>query len=424
MSTPGSGHLLQAAHRAASQLSEQAIFAGGLCNWVGAAVREGPAGTVIVDHRALDPTVYEGTSGIGLFLAEVAHATGDGDLAPTAAAAVRQSLDRAEEEPPSLSFYSGTLGIVAVAARVAALLDAENLAAQASGQRRRLAAASVPHGFDLLSGAAGGVLGLLAIGAGQGEQLLLDQATRCGQRLLETSRRTPAGRSWANDAVPAQADLTGLSHGASGGAVALAALFRATGEETYQVAAREALAYEHSLFHPDVGNWPDLRITRAASNRRQLPRTFTSFWCHGAPGIAAARLEMLDLLDPDLADETAHALLTTARAVQRMLAAQDNYCVCHGLTGNAEVLLLARMRDGGKKLLGGVPVELPEEAAAACERHVASGQPWPTGIYGGRNPSLFLGSAGIGRFLLRLYDPQLPTLLLPPPSSQPSHNSI
>jgi lantibiotic biosynthesis protein len=96
MSGHGQGDFLQAAHRIARDLLNEAIFAGDRCNWVGAAIREGPGGSVTIDHRALDATVYEGTSGVGLFLAETAHVTGDVELATTATSAVRQSLDRAE----------------------------------------------------------------------------------------------------------------------------------------------------------------------------------------------------------------------------------------------------------------------------------------------------------------------------------------
>jgi lantibiotic modifying enzyme len=414
MSALAPGDLLEAAHHTGRQLVEQAIFAGDRCNWIGAAVREGPAGTVLIDHRSLDATVYEGTSGIGLFLAELAQATGDAQVGTTAAAALRQALDRIEEEPPSLGLYTGTLGVVVVVGRAAVLLEDEGLTKRSAVQRQVLAGAPVPDGFDLLSGAAGAVTGLLALAADHDDPAFIDQARRCGEALLQTSRRTAAGRSWGNERIPSEADLTGLSHGATGPALALAGLSRVTGDTAFAGAARDALRYESSLFDASAGNWPDLRNARRGPRADgDRARSFATFWCHGAPGMAAARLELLDLLDPGMVEETALALATTARAVRHMLDAQETYCVCHGLAGNAEVLLQASRSKAGARLLGQGAAGLPEEVAAVgCARYPAKGQPWPSGVHGGHNPSLFLGSAGVGRFLLRLHDARLPTLLL------------
>ena len=54
------------------------------------------------------------------------------------------------------------------------------------------------------------------------------------------------------------------------------------------------------------------------------------------------------------------------------------------------------------------------------DRHARSGN-WPSGLVSrGPNPSLMLGSAGVGYSLLRLYDPKtVPSVLLFPWRSEP-----
>jgi lantibiotic biosynthesis protein len=98
-------------------------------------------------------------------------------------------------------------------------------------------------------------------------------------------------------------------------------------------------------------------------------------------------------------EEAATAFETTRTAVRRALDARDpGFCLCHGLAGNADVLLEAT------GLLGeGWPGGLIEEAAA---RAVA-----PPGT-----PGLMLGQAGVGYFYLRAADPRaVPTVLLVAP---------
>ena len=72
------------------------------------------------------------------------------------------------------------------------------------------------------------------------------------------------------------------------------------GGPRFREAAIAAIDYERSLFVPEAGNWPDLRIFE----ERQPPQDgrhqkLMSAWCHGAPGIGMARLAALrHLSDP------------------------------------------------------------------------------------------------------------------------------
>ena len=75
-----------------------------------------------------------------------------------------------------------------------------------------------------------------------------------------------------------------------------------TGEQRWRAGAERALAYERSLYDPAMGNWPDLRETAGAP--APVGSAFATFWCHGAPGIALARLRANELAPDDtLRDE-------------------------------------------------------------------------------------------------------------------------
>jgi lantibiotic biosynthesis protein len=165
--------------------------------------------------------------------------------------------------------------------------------------------------------------------------------------------------------------------------------------------------YDHSAV-----NWPDLR---EGIRRQPRGRRFATTWCHGAPGIALARLRAVELHGDRRCEQQALlALETTRRAVVDELAVGlSNYSLCHGMTGNASVLV-----EGARKLQDRQSdAALADEVAAAGVRSFAhEDQEWPCGASGGATPSLMLGLAGIGYFYLTLSDSSLPSVLTLCPS--------
>src|SRR5208283_1656347 len=141
-----------------------------------------------------------------------------------------------------------------------------------------------------------------------------------GEQLYRKAIRSGDVWSWdaeeSSGAGTAQAPLTGMSHGASGIAFALLELHAATGRSQFLEAARGGFAYEDSLFDPKVGNWPDLRAA-GDPGTAPLPPSHGRTWCHGAPGIALARLRAV-ALDPEHA--TAHLAMARAAITTTLLA--------------------------------------------------------------------------------------------------------
>jgi lantibiotic modifying enzyme len=251
--------------------------------------------------------------------------------------------------------------------------------------------------LDILAGAAGTVLGLLALYDVSGEQTVLDKAITCGQRLLRTRTESKTGW-WAWSTINGKM-LTGFSHGAAGTVYALLRLYAVTQDRDLLAAAQEGIAYEDSVFAPVVGNWPDFR------EEEQL--AFLTSWCHGAPGIALARIGGLPVLDTDHIRKDIEAALQTTRA----FGVQGVDHLCCGNLGRADLLLVAASR-----------LSRPELSVAASKRawqvlknagHTGAFVLHPLLPMGVYSPGFFQGTAGIGYALLRMAQPDvLPSVLL------------
>jgi hypothetical protein len=83
------------------------------------------------------------------------------------------------------------------------------------------------------------------------------------------------------------------------------------------------------------------------------PRSYSVAWCHGAAGIALARLRAYELTQlPVLKHEAEVALETTFVHTEAVLrSGAGSYSLCHGLLGNAETL------ETGYRILGSSSAE-------------------------------------------------------------------
>ncbi len=394
----------------ATHIAGDAFWDSDGCTWLGSTGTFERGQPV---YGTLGPDLYNGAAGIALFLGDVFRATGDETFASAALGGIRYALTHAGDVPTGsiAGFYTGLPGIAFAAARLAGILDRPDLLADAGRLLDGIDA--VPsRERDLLSGTAGAVQGVLLLNRIAPDERRLSQAILLGDQLLESAHRSAAGYSWRSG----RRALTGLSHGASGIGVALLELAIVTGEDRFFAGARAAVAWERQFFNSDEGNWPDLRqVTGRAPRSSPLPAGMS--WCHGAPGIALARLRAARLLgDQTLRDEARIALATTRQWIDDALGNGDeSFCLCHGLAGNAEILLDGYAALGDDRLRDTALAV----AAAGIDRYAPDPFRWPCGTYDGNTPGLMLGLAGIGRFYLRLADPTVPSILLPVASVAP-----
>lgn len=362
------------------------------------------AATGRLQLRPLGPGFYDGNSGIAVFFAAL-HAT-TGDPAARSAAlgcwsTIREQLDASPNPArPLAQFGPGASSGIGSVLYAAALGDQLLGDPEFGVVTERLTSSIKPswiysqQSYDVLSGIAGLLLGLIASHRRTHDSTTAMIAVACGEHLLH-SRVPGAGghRAWVT-----QGDrlLTGFSHGAAGIGVALARLADMTGRQEFLDAAVEAVQYENAVFDDVVGNWPDLRGNPGSTGPR-----YESAWCHGAPGIAAARLDLAGHLD--ISGDVRCGIERITELHSETSWPADHLCC--GNLGVADVLLsLGTELDDPALERQAHDVADTVLVAAGESMQVSYSHLLPAGVF---VPGLFVGAAGIGYQLLRMQQPAL-----------------
>jgi lantibiotic modifying enzyme len=324
----------------------------------------------------IGPTLYSGRLGIALFLGALAGAGSDRrtiyrKAAISACADLARILELTDASSDKRMWWRDQpLGLAGSGGQ---LLAAVLLRKLVPGMQRivdnglsELLGALDPeiinsdNDLDIIFGCAGLIGPLLRIGTTKA----IDLARMAGNRLVD---RQDDDGGWIVPALGKKA-LTGFSHGASGEAAALVKLAVATNYRPYYDAAEK--------------NWPDYRTSVAITEPQ-----FMLSWCHGAPGIALARLclRSTPLWDSNTAEDLELALTATTEA------ARGEDSLCCGRFGRAAILRAAHERMG-------------EELWLKAARHLemqAMAQIANDGSYNfGDVLGLFQGATGIGLELL------------------------
>ncbi len=412
-SMPPSRDLFAAeADRIAEELARYAVRRERSAAWIGL---DWLGDAEVFQLTCLGPELYNGVSGIALFLA--AHATVAGSapsraLALAGLAHVRKELKsrNAARMARGLGLGGATgLGSIVYALSVAGKLladdtlldDAERAAALFTDE---LIAAD--KALDVTAGSAGGILGLLRLYRDTGAPAALDRALRCGEHLMAQPRIGEEGRRCFSGQGAGPKGLNGMSHGAAGYAYALAALAEASGRADFAAAAGECIAFENESYDAERHNWPDLRGEGAPSWPCQ--------WCHGAPGIGLARIASAKAsakaskkrggLDAELVTVDIRNALAGA---ERGWPGQVD-TLCCGTLGSIEFFCEAADALGR--------ADLGELAARRLARlleasHGVGDFRWNSGNRR-FNLGLFRGLAGVGYTALRRVEPTLPDVLI------------
>jgi type 2 lantibiotic biosynthesis protein LanM len=346
--------------------------------------------------------LYEGLCGITLFLAYLGEITRESrysELARAALATVERHLEKEDSALSCVGGFGGWGGVIYTLASLSALWGDPALLAKAQATVEWLPVLiDEDTHLDMIGGSAGCISALLALDAARPSDRALAAAVQCGERLLGRSRPMNPGIGWLTIGQPQP--LGGVSHGASGFALALFSLFGATRETRFRTAGLQAIDYERSLFRKEAGNWLDLRqLAIAPGGGGERRDRFATAWCHGAPGIGLTRLKLLPYLkeDPDIYQEIQTALDTTV-----IQGFAGDHSLCHGDMGNLEVLLEASQTLEAPRWRH----ELSRFTAATLESIQRDG--WICGVpQGVEVPGLMTGLAGIGYELLRLAEPHV-----------------
>ncbi len=406
---------LKTAEEIGDRLVKDAFWYDERCTWLGKLITQSgmhdPSG--IATFGSIGPDVYTGTAGIALFLAQLYAETSNDQYAATARAAINQTIHTINRllVRGGWGFYTGWPGVVTYTGRIGQLLDDQSLTVV---DLTDIVDSSIESGWptepDLLSGESGTIIALLTLARTTGNKRFLSDAIRLGDHLLSTAKRRGRAIWWSVQTQSGRRGLTGFAHGSAGIAFALLQLFSATQEERFREAAEATFSFERRNFHPKFQNWLDLRYPVQGS-RFGPAAPVSSVWCHGSGGIAISRLTARKILgDQIYLDEAETAVRATRAWVESRLALPEKpWSLCHGLPGNADILLWAAESLPEQSVaLKQLAIRVADAGIAALTRE----NEFEESICADE-PGLMLGLAGFGYFYLRLANPEIPSVLIP-----------
>lgn len=353
------------------------------------------------------PEVYDGDAGIAWALT----ALGTVVDRPRTEALARAAL--APRPLPGPGLLDGRAGVHVVSTALA------GSACAGPGAPPLPTADEVGPGSDLLDGVAGVLLAAISAGAASGAVAAL------GAVLLDLGAPRPGGWCYPGppDGTGAPArPLVGLAHGSSGVLLALGHWLAtdppAARAEQVRDRLRAVWRWESAWADP-VRGWPDLR--------EQVPG-HPVMWCHGAAGVAAARLELVALADAGVdlgvpgevvraqaesavllcrgyaqacGEQARHQVASAGTVPVRADPPDAGLTLCHGLGGALDVLATAGRR-------WGVVEHLELARSVALDVAAALGEDpalWPTGQRTRGGYGLFQGLSGTALVLARLAHP-------------------
>ena len=276
---------IREADKIVEELANRAIRRGPGAAWIGL---DWLGDADVFQLVCLGPDLYNGTSGIGVFLSAHAAVTShptSGELARASVSYLRKNLKSRDAARMARSIgvggATGLGSIVYALTLMASYLRDDSLLADAHVAAELFTddLIAADKQLDIIGGSAGAVLCLLRLYRDAKSDAVLHYALRCGEHLMAQSRLGQTGRrSWVGQGSGQRA-LNGMSHGAAGFAYALASLSVATGREDFAQAASECMEFENSSYDAERGNWPDFRGDEPS---------WPCQWCHGATGIGLA----------------------------------------------------------------------------------------------------------------------------------------
>ncbi|GAA2803402.1 type 2 lanthipeptide synthetase LanM family protein [Saccharopolyspora taberi] len=360
-----------------------------------------------LEEADVETDLFLGSAGIGLFLAYLDHIEPRREFRRAAQRALDHALTGRGAD--RIGAYAGRGGLIYLLTHLHHLWREHDLLAEAV----RLTDALAPEierdrHFDVFHGVAGIIPVMLGLPGDRG----LDLAHRCAEHLLRHGEERDGTLSWPSS-TPEEVDsnLTGFSHGAAGIGWALISLGARTGRPDYVEAGRKAFAYEALHFDTDEQDWYDLRRSPGGFVRRQ--RHFANAWCNGAAGIGLSRIASwaaLGRTDELLMREARQALSATVRNFPQL----RNHTLCHGMSGNAELLLRFALLNSEPAFQLEANVQVQDLWRSLDDAELGNGEASASFF-----PGLMLGISGFGMHLLRLAHPdRVPSVLLldSPPS--------
>lgn len=387
-----------------ARLADRAVAGRDGATWIGMV---DTAGTYTVAPLGAD--LFDGVAGIALFLATLGRATGEDRFLALAERAARVVRVELEAGGAQVGGFIGIPSQLYALAHVDALVGTAMVEPLEPTCDRLSAALAAGRDADVIYGAAGAALALLAVCRATGRESLLPHLLACLDLIERTAVAQDTGVAWPH--AEYGRPLLGFSHGNAGIACALAQLGELLEEMGHASAARcAALAsaarrHERARFDARRRNWPDFRAPEADG------RSMVA-WCHGAPGVILSRLTGARAPGQScLVDAESMAEVEVGVATTLDFDGPGVHTLCHGQVGNLAIVAHVAERLGRDDWRRRVAARL-----SALADSISAG-PRVDFAFADAAPGLMTGMSGVGYGLLALARPaEVPLVLaLQPP---------
>jgi lantibiotic modifying enzyme len=356
-----------------------------------------------------DFSVFYGSGGIPIFLADYGRLTGDGRALELAEGGMRWCSQPARlhegsaEEWRNDGLVRGRAGIGYGWLRLAGVTGSNDHLARAVEMGDLLLKKDPGPVTDWLDGAAGEGIFLLRLAQATRAARFRDGAVRWAEWLAAAAIRDAHGTYWpwqVDD--PKHGDWFGLSFvpGMSGIAHYLLLAHEETGERRWADVAREAAETLRRQAVPDRGglNWPDTLDGFTKGEVRKCQ------WCYGASGAGIFFVKAHQVLGAGGAVDYLAIAESAGETTYAYGDARHNAIQCHGMAGNAELFLDLYLATGQRRWRERA-YDFARRAFAYREE-TPDGDRWQADDPGFYGPEYLLGASGTGQFFLRLWKPE------------------
>lgn len=379
------------------------------------------------DHKE---NLYSGDAGIILFIAELANQFPEEKYKSFVEEAASALYSRClAHKTDNYAFYTGRSGVAYLFALLADFYRDEKYNQYAfdtiNGCERFLQKPGRVD--DFLNGAAGTLFALVFLFSKTKNENLLASICKFLGTLYQGAHLTEKGLYWDRSGRTIRG-LCGISHGAGGIALVFQELAKYFQYSPFMHVASAAFDYENHHFDHEKNNWPDFRkgaydekaeaeFQDEYNNRNQnffLQPGDMAAWCHGAPGVGLTRLNTLgDTEDTSNYEcDIQRAVEKTLETLEQPASAPTSFTLCHGRGGNALFLMEVISKSAKPNLLK----QVVETAKGALNHKEKYGYYYSGYRSAGEREdlSLFMGTAGIGYFFLRLCSDSMLSSILNP----------
>jgi type 2 lantibiotic biosynthesis protein LanM len=347
--------------------------------------------------RVAELDLYEGLSGIALFLGHLGAATGDQRYSNTAIAAIKEALELYQHTNSKLipiGAYDGIAGLAYVLVQLGTFLGhPEWLKDAVAIIKKSIESAMLSSKIDFISGKAGIVVAALAIYYRTNDNDLLRRIQPLVENLGKIVKDNCESK---RSRLPKLADA-GLAHGRAGIGFALSRWAEVSKEVDYRLIAVDLINSDMLAI--------DARLFRARQQREPSTRIASHIgWCRGWLGAGLVALKA----HPPANSFTQVEYNFFRRIADEIIASKGggSLSLCHGMLGCLEY-----MAEAGKKGI----LDKNDTLAGWQQRvlnQVKDGDWMGDEGHSLESPGLMMGLSGTGYSLLRTFRPHLvPSML-------------